>query len=318
MGVHDRDYYRDESRGPGWFSGTAQACKVLIFINGLLFFAFFNVYDSPLKVAMEANSDAIFKNFKVWQLLSAAFLHKDLPHIIWNMLFLWFAGKEVESRLGAREFTFFYLTAAVFSTLCWALVDRIMPYPGRAFMLGASGAIAAVVMVYVLDAPRREMLLFFVLPVEAWLLPVIFLSYDAIMLVQEIQGARGPGFAVAFAAHLGGAFYGFLFRHFDLRWGYLLSRRGRRPRLRVVSPPAPRERERPSPTPAASSRSISAGAAVGATSPKSYPEEQLDARLDEVLAKIAREGGRSGLTEDDIRILEEASRRARDRRSDRS
>ncbi|MBV8270513.1 MAG: hypothetical protein JO252_29645, partial [Planctomycetaceae bacterium] len=46
------------------------------------------------------------------------------------------------------------------------------------------------------------------------------------------------------------------------------------------------------------------------------PEEQLDAKLDEVLAKIAREG-RSGLTEEENRVLEEASRRARNRRSDR-
>ena len=46
------------------------------------------------------------------------------------------------------------------------------------------------------------------------------------------------------------------------------------------------------------------------------PEEQLDARLDEVLAKIAREG-RGGLTEEDHRVLQEASRRARDKRSDR-
>ena len=48
----------------------------------------------------------------------------------------------------------------------------------------------------------------------------------------------------------------------------------------------------------------------------SLPEEQLDARLDEVLAKIAREG-RGGLTEEDHRVLQEASRRARDKRSDR-
>ena len=46
------------------------------------------------------------------------------------------------------------------------------------------------------------------------------------------------------------------------------------------------------------------------------PEEQLDARLDEVLAKIAREG-RAGLTDDENRILQEASQRARNRRSDR-
>jgi hypothetical protein len=47
-----------------------------------------------------------------------------------------------------------------------------------------------------------------------------------------------------------------------------------------------------------------------------FPEEQLDARLDEVLAEIAREG-RGGLTDDDNRVLQEASARARNRRSER-
>jgi hypothetical protein len=46
------------------------------------------------------------------------------------------------------------------------------------------------------------------------------------------------------------------------------------------------------------------------------PEEQLDKRLDEVLAKIAREG-RASLTDEEDRVLQEASRRARIRRSDR-
>ena len=56
---------------------------------------------------------------------------------------------------------------------------------------------------------------------------------------------------------------------------------------------------------------------AGKSAPVSViPEEQLDARLDEVLAKIAREG-RSGLTEEELRVLQEASRRARIRRSDR-
>jgi hypothetical protein len=47
-----------------------------------------------------------------------------------------------------------------------------------------------------------------------------------------------------------------------------------------------------------------------------FPEEQLDAKLDEILAKIAREG-RGSLTDEEKRVLEEASRRARSRRSDR-
>ena len=86
------------------------------------------------------------------------------------------------------------------------------------------------------------------------------------------------------------------------------------PRLRLVVPEPKREAPAVRPTvgpswsaePATSSRS--APTAV-------VPEEQLDARLDEVLAKIARDGGKSGLTEEEHYILQEASRRARDRRS---
>ncbi|MBV8126263.1 MAG: hypothetical protein JO114_01205, partial [Planctomycetaceae bacterium] len=83
---------------------------------------------------------------------------------------------------------------------------------------------------------------------------------------------------------------------------------------RIFTPmPVDQPRTRPS----GSSRA--AGESLGAKPSSSVtvlPEEQLDARLDEVLAKIAREG-RGGLTEEDHRVLQEASRRARDKRSDR-
>ncbi len=319
MGFYDRDYYRDDNGGPSWFSGVAPACKTIIVINAIAFFFAMSSRVSPFR-GLEANSDAIFLHGHVWQLLTATFIHKDILHLVFNMLFLWVAGREVESRYGTREFACFYLAAAVFSTLIWALTDRLTPLPGEAYMIGASGAILAVVTLYVMDNPRREILLFFVLPVEAWLFLVGYIGLDLLQLVKQLQGgdaARGPA-AVAFAAHLGGALYGFLFKRLDLRWGHWLSRKGRRPRLRVVSPPPARERERISPMPASSSRSISAGVGPKASAPSSFPAEQLDARLDEVLAKIAREGGRSGLTEEEQRILEEASRRARDRRNDRT
>ena len=160
------------------------------------------------------------------------------------------------------------------------------------------------------------------LPVETWLLLLVFLGRDALMLLMELQGGGlHRESSTAFASHLGGALYGYLYKRFDLRWTRLLDRRGRRPRFRVISP-EPRERdrerprERPSPQPTTGSRSASANTTPRPAPPSMFPEEQLDARLDEVLAKIAREG-RTGLTEEENHILQEASRRARDRRSDR-
>lgn len=316
MGIYDREYYRDETRGSGWFSGVAPACKTIILINVLVFMAQWAFPNLDVwRSELSASSDAIFKQFKVWQLLTASFLHdaNNPFHILWNMLFLWVVGREMEAMYGSREFTFMYLTAAVFSTLCWAVADQLGQPAHRVPMLGASGAVMAVVALYVLYYPRREVLLFFVLPIETWLLLVVYLGYQGLMLLRELQGGAGVSEGIAFASHLGGAAYGYLYKKYDLRWSRLLERR-RRPRLRVISPEV-RERDRAAPMPTATTRSASAGSSRS-PSPALFPEEQLDARLDEVLAKIAREG-RGGLTDEENHILQEASRRARDRRSDR-
>ncbi len=314
MGIYDREYYRDETRGSGFFSGAAPACKAIIAVNILVYLADLSWGDqSDLFDALRAHSDQIFRQFRVWQLLTAAFVHNtsNVGHILWNMLFLWWLGRDMEALYGSREFLRMYLTAAVFSTACWAVLDRIIPGGRLGGMEGASGAVMAVVVLNVLYHPRREVLLFFVLPVEAWLLVLVYLGNDALNLLQQLQrGGTGSAAGVAFAAHLGGGLYGYLYKTYDLRWSRLLSRRGVKPRLRIVSP-EPRDRVSSGlSTPPA--RSASAGASR-TVPPSSFPEEQLDARLDEVLSKIAREG-KSGLTEEDNRILQEASRRARDRR----
>ncbi len=307
MGISDREYYRNETSGSGWLSGVAPACKTIILINAIVFVLTNSGQGrSPLTDMLEASSYGIFRQGHVWQLLTATFLHASFSHILWNMLFLWFVGREMESFYGTVNFIALYVSAAVISTLGWATVDYFSS--GHLPMVGASGAVMAIVVLYALYYPHRELLLFFVLPVQMWLIVVLFLARDA----WELLG-RGEVTGTAVASHLTGAAYGYLYKYFDLRWTRLISGRVGRPRLRVVMPET---REKPAARPAGPTWSPNP-----ATSPKPsgtavLPEEQLDARLDEVLAKIAREG-RSGLTEEENRVLLEASRRARNRRSDR-
>src|SRR5439155_15407755 len=116
---------------------------------------------------LEASSDGIFRHGYVWQLVTATFIHADIYHILWNMIFLWMVGREMESFYGTRDFVALYVSAAVISTLGWAAVDAYLHH--NALMIGASGAIMAVVVIYALYYPHREILLFFVLPVEMWL-----------------------------------------------------------------------------------------------------------------------------------------------------
>jgi membrane associated rhomboid family serine protease len=316
MGFYDREYYREETRGSGWLTGVAPACKTIILIN-VVVFVLQQVSDPHsqsqlIREYLEASSEGVFHHGRVWQLLTATFLHANFGHILWNMLFLWMVGREMESFYGSRDFLAMYLGAAIVSTLGYVLVDEFSPAHPLGFsiaMQGASGAVMAVVVLYALYYPHREVLLFFILPVEMWILVVVYLGFQVWQFLQP-----GADVKEAVASHLTGALYGYLFKHFDLRWSRLSWNRMRRPRLRII---APDPREKPIPRTSGSSWSSNPATAPKPTSATVVvPEEQLDARLDEVLAKIAREG-RDGLTEEEKSVLQEASRRARNRRSDR-
>jgi membrane associated rhomboid family serine protease len=308
MGIYDREYYRGETGGTTWFSGVTPVCKTIIVLNGIVFLLQQTVDPRLVYRYLAASPEETLRHFYAWQLLTATFLHGGILHILGNMWFLWLVGREMESLYGSRDFLAFYLGAAIFSTLAWVLITAASTHDPRTPMLGASGAVMAVMTLFTLYFPKREFLFVFV-PVPMWLLLAIYLFFPLLPLP-----SGGDTAGIAIESHLAGAGFAFIFKQFDLRWSRLITGRVFKPRLRIFSP-VPREQTRTrSPSPSWSSSSPGTGGKPASVSV--LPEEQLDARLDEVLAKIAREG-RSGLTEEELRVLQEASRRARIRRSDR-
>ena len=319
MGVYDREYYREETRGSLWFSGGAPVCRGIIVANVAIFLLeHIGFVDRNLLFDwFAARSDDIFKHGYVWELLTAAFLHFDIFHLLGNMLILWFVGREMEAMYGSKDFAALYFSAAIVASLGWAICDVLTP-GHEGVMMGASGAVFAVALLFALYYPRREILFMFVIPLEVWQLVAFYLGYQVLLLL------RADHWQTAVEGHLAGAAYGYLYKRFDLRWSHLVSHlpwgRTRGRRFRVISP-EPREKPAARPAVGPSWSSSAAGSAKPTAAPSTasiavIAEEQLDARLDEVLAKIAREG-RGGLTEDENRILLEASARARNRRSDR-
>ena len=115
MGIHDRDYYRDETRGSGWLSGVAPACRTIILINIAAFVAQ-KIYDPNFDAWFDAGSEQILGKLQVWRLLTAPFLHVSPLHIVMNMWFFWIVGREMEAMYGTRDFAAFYIAAAIIST----------------------------------------------------------------------------------------------------------------------------------------------------------------------------------------------------------
>jgi membrane associated rhomboid family serine protease len=316
MGIYDREYYRDESGGGGWFSGVAPATRSIIAIYVAVFVLMLlgtaGPEDPPFIRALNASSVEIFRHYQFWRLLTGPFIPSgSLITFAFSMLILYFVGREMELIYGSREFAYTYTFAAVISTLFWAIFDFFGPGHGQGQLLnGSSGAVTAMLLLFALYYPNREILVFFVLPVRVWVILAVYIGFDLYQLLVSLQLAKaGDPTPTYYFADLAGAAYGWAYKSWDFRWTRLIRFDWfRRPRFRVVRP-EPLERSRAARTPAMTGGAKPSGAPL-------ISEEQLDARLDEVLAKIAREG-RGSLTDDEQRVLQEASRRARNRRSER-
>lgn len=140
----------------------------------------------------------------VWlSVIVAMFLHGSILHLGGNLLFLWVFGNNIEDRLGHARFAAFYLVGGAVATMAHVLLDVHSTIP----MLGASGAIAAVMGAYLVwfpDAPVRTLLTFLLIVVvrirAKYLLGFWFL----------LQFFTSPNSGVAWAAHVGGFVFGLL------------------------------------------------------------------------------------------------------------
>ncbi len=102
---------------------------------------------------------------------TAMFVHAGWTHLLGNMLYLWVFGNNVEDRMGRVRFLAFYLVAGLAATYGFAVLSA----SSRAPLVGASGAIAAVLGAYLVMYPRARVwslvpfLFFLPLPLPAWL-----------------------------------------------------------------------------------------------------------------------------------------------------
>jgi hypothetical protein len=151
----------------------------------------------------------------------------------------------------------------------------------------------AVLVVMAMIYPTRQLLIFFVIPVELRWVVWIYLGLDLYPLLMELNQGGGFFTGVAHGAHLGGMLYGFLYKHYDFRWdrltagwsGFRRRARAARSSVKLYSPPDD-HRDEPA---------------------------NLDAQVDAILGKISREGEAS-LTDAEREVLKAASRKYKDRR----
>lgn len=147
--------------------------------------------------------------------LSATLVHAGIIHLGFNMLMLGFCGRMVEVALGRWGVVLLYLVGAYAAAAAQYAVDPTSPVP----MIGASGAISALVGAYaLLFGQRRARALG---PVPAEIVHVVWLAAAWIGLQLLLNyAATGEGAMIATAAHVGGFIVGLVLARPILRFRY--------------------------------------------------------------------------------------------------
>jgi membrane associated rhomboid family serine protease len=264
--------------------------KRLLMVNGAVFILAF-LLGRGFVIEYLAFSWASFFT-RPWTLLTYAFTHVEPFHALFNLLLIFFFGPPLEEKWGSQPFLRFFLIGAAGA----ALFSLLEP---RASVIGASGAVYALMLAFAMNWPNQPVYIFGIFPVPAkWLVGGM-----AVLSVLFILRPTGDG--ISHWAHLGGFITAFAYLKSPWApnpWGELPSRRGAKKTggslLPWVGKKKPVRREAPTP----------ARAQAGGADPK--VERELLDDVDRILDKISEQGIGS-LTEEERKRLDEVSRKRR-------
>lgn len=272
MGLFDRNYMRNSDFGYRRDDSGPNMLFTLIVINAAVFLSTF-VLPETITDNLALSSEGI-RQMRIFQLVTAGFLHFNFWHFAINMWGLYLFGGLIAPHIGGKRFLWLYLIGAVSGNLLFLLLN----WNSNVQLLGASGAVFAVLVGAALFEPNRQFIMFpLPLPVRTRTLAICYIILEVMML------GRQDG--VAHLAHLGGVIGGYLY--LKILYGKALPWDLFRGRTRSGETPR-RFRVNPGPTP-----DFSKNGPVGS--------KELDALLD----KVSRQGINS-LSEQELARLRQA------------
>ncbi len=233
MGLANRDYFRDEQRrygggGTGDFLADTPTVRLMIVLTVIAFFLQLLITRPATEFGFNVGArtslvdewfglkvDAVLSG-QLWRLVTYAFLHEryGITHLIFNMLGVWWFGTTLERMYGSREFLWFYLTAAVFGGIAHVLWG--IAFPGG-MVIGASGVVMAIAMLYTIHYPRQVIWFFGLIPIEMRFLVALYVLIDLHPVLMALGGEHMMT-GIAHIVHLAGLLYGWLYYHYNIRW----------------------------------------------------------------------------------------------------
>ena len=143
--------------------------------------------------------------WKPWSVISYAFFHGGIFHILFNLLMLNFTGRLFLTFFTQKQLLSLYFVGAIFAGLLYIICYMFFPalQDRQSTLVGASGAVMAILFATVAYAPMMEVRLLLIGNVKLWHIAVVLLIIDLVQLPVDNTGGH--------LAHIGGAFFGYLY-----------------------------------------------------------------------------------------------------------
>lgn len=191
---------------------------IILIINILVFVYEISLDDNSLTAftfQYGAVPDFFLHGNHLQGLVTSLFLHGGWAHLLGNMLFLWVFADNIEATIGSFKFVIFYLLGGIAATLFHGLIFPVSELP----LIGASGAIAAVLGAYLVLFPGSRIRVWFLLILSSFNVPaLVFLGIWIVNQFFSGYGSLGnPNVetsGVAYWAHIGGFIFGLIVGYF--------------------------------------------------------------------------------------------------------
>lgn len=191
---------------PGFGGGLLPpGIKIILIINVAAFFCqyvFANFYGQNLADPFGLRPADVLTRGYLWQLGTYMWLHGGFFHLLFNLFALWMFGRNLELSWGTRAFVKYYLVTGIGA----GVITTIIPINMNTSVIGASGAVLAILFAYARTWPNNPIYIYFLFPVPA----KYFVGFLIFMDLVFVAGRPGMD-NVAHITHLGGVLVGFLY-----------------------------------------------------------------------------------------------------------
>ena len=177
--------------------------NVALFVIPWLIFSILSlvgiIIDYMQYVSLSSNPALLI--WKPWSLLTYAFFHTGIMHILFNLIVLNFAGRLFMTYFTGKQLVGLYFLSAIFAGIVYISIFYILNI--SAPIIGASAAIMAILVATTTYNPLMELRLFIIGNVKLWHVAAVIILVDLMQLRSENMGGH--------ISHLAGAFFGFIF-----------------------------------------------------------------------------------------------------------